>query len=47
MEQFWELGALDEAMVNLISNIEYKALTPQQAADKLVKELAEEIERNR
>lgn len=47
MEQFWELGALDEAIVNLISNIEYKALTPQQAADKLVKELAEEIKRNR
>lgn len=47
MEHFWELGALDEYLVNLISQVEYKAQTPQEAADELVRLMAEEIERNR
>lgn len=47
MEQFWEIGTLDDGLVELISNVEHKAMTPQEAADKLVKDIAEEIERNR
>jgi sn-glycerol 3-phosphate transport system substrate-binding protein len=47
MEQFWEIGTLDDGLVELISNVEHKAMTPQEAADKLVKDMAEEIERNR
>lgn len=46
IEHFWELGSLDNYLVDLISNVEYKAMTPQQAADKLVKDLADDIERN-
>lgn len=47
LEHFWELGALDDYMRTLISNVEYKSMTPKQAADKLVKDLADDIERNK
>lgn len=47
IEQFWELGALDDYLRQLISNVEYKSMTPQQAADQLVKDLADDIERNK
>lgn len=46
IEHFWELGALDDYLKQLISNVEHKAMTPQQAADKLVKDLADDIKRN-
>ena len=38
---------MDEYLVNLISQVEYEAQTPQEAADELVRLMAEEIERNR
>ncbi|HBN96826.1 MAG TPA: hypothetical protein DDZ66_11040 [Firmicutes bacterium] len=47
LEHFWELGALDDYLRTLISNVEYKSMTPQQAADKLVKDLADDFERNK
>lgn len=46
LEQFWELGAFDEYMRDLISNIEFKAMTPQEAADKFIKDMQIEFERN-
>jgi sn-glycerol 3-phosphate transport system substrate-binding protein len=46
IEHFWELGALDDYLGQLINNVEYKSLTPQEAADKLVKDLADDIARN-
>lgn len=47
LEHFWELGALDDYLRTLISNVEYKSMTPQQAADKLVKDLADDFEQNK
>ncbi len=47
IEQFWEIGSMDDYLGQLISNVEHRAMTPQEAADKLVADLADDIERNK